>query len=113
MAEKNDGSQEVTDSQATPSAADKKLYWDISTAMFGSVFDSILLRLSSGVKPNGKMLDRVLKQTSADPSLNGTGVEAVIKAARNPEWAERCFSPYAQTALARYAQRAAEAKRSK
>ena len=111
-AEKNDGLVEFPDSQAMPSAADEKLYREISVAMFGSVFDSNLSVLSA-VRPNGRMLDKVLEQTSADPRINGIGIEAVIKAARNPEWAERCLSPYAQTALARYVKRAEEAKRGK
>jgi len=44
------------------------------------------------------MLDRALQITINDPRTNGIGVEPVIKATANPEWAERCLSKQAQLA---------------
>jgi hypothetical protein len=78
------------------------VYQDFSTAMFGSVYDVNLLALSSGKKVTNRMLDRALQITINDPRTNGIGVEPVIKATANPEWAERCLSKQAQLALGRY-----------
>ena len=75
---------------------------DFSTAMFGSVFDVNLLALSSGKKVTMRMLDRALRITIKDPRTNGIGVAPVLTAATNHEWAERCLSRHAQTALGRY-----------